>query len=378
VIPPDQLAAAIGRLDPRDWEVLDLSLRRRVPDDDLADVLGIDVSEVARRRAAAIERLADDLHIERGEDLGSVLKALLEPATWEGAQIEDEVAAAASAQSSEPVLEMLGTSAPAKGSGRRTRRFALAAVGLALVAAGGGGAALALNNRSDRKAGATSSGTRPFVPRTGGPLLAPFPTDPNVAFRYLTAFVRTPTVLYSSPGGPRKIRIPARTEWGSERVLGVVRQSGGWLAVQVPELPNGEVAWLRQHSAQLAPVEWSLHADLSRHTLSVRRNGHTVRRYSIAVGSRQHATPTGRFSVTDRLRVTDQGSPYGCCVLALTGHQVHLPPDWPGGDRLAIHATNDTGSIGKAVSLGCMRILASHAHWLIENIPLGTPVFIRS
>jgi lipoprotein-anchoring transpeptidase ErfK/SrfK len=96
------------------------------------------------------------------------------------------------------------------------------------------------------------------------------------------------------------------------------------------------------------------------------------------VGAANHTTPTGRFSVTDRLRVTDTGSAYGCCVLALTGHQVHLPPDWPGGDRLAIHATRDTGSIGKAVSLGCMRVDAAHARWLIDNVPLGTPVFIRS
>ena len=56
----------------------------------------------------------------------------------------------------------------------------------------------------------------------------------------------------------------------------------------------------------------------------------------------------------------------------------HLPADWPGGDRLAIHATRDESSIGKAVSLGCMRVQAAHARWLIDHVPLGTPVFIRS
>jgi hypothetical protein len=76
--------------------------------------------------------------------------------------------------------------------------------------------------------------------------------------------------------------------------------------------------------------------------------------------------------------VLDKSSPYGCCVLALTGHQTKLPPGWPGGDRLAIHATSDTSSIGKAVSLGCMRAASSQARWLIESVPLGTPVFIRS
>src|SRR3954449_8490716 len=82
MIPPEQLVAALERLDPRDLEVLDLSLRRHVPDDALANVMGWAPSEVARRRAAAIEHLADDLGVERGEDLGRVLKALLEPSTW--------------------------------------------------------------------------------------------------------------------------------------------------------------------------------------------------------------------------------------------------------------------------------------------------------
>src|SRR4051794_15365974 len=82
MIPPEQLVAALERLDPRDLEVLDLSLRRHVPDDALANVMGWAPSEVARRRAAAIEHLANDLGVERGEDLGLVLKKLLEPETW--------------------------------------------------------------------------------------------------------------------------------------------------------------------------------------------------------------------------------------------------------------------------------------------------------
>jgi lipoprotein-anchoring transpeptidase ErfK/SrfK len=108
----------------------------------------------------------------------------------------------------------------------------------------------------------------------------------------------------------------------------------------------------------------------------VRRDGKEVRRMRIAVGSKGHPTPRGRFSVTDKLSVTDNSSPYGCCVLALTGHQTNLPRDWPGGDRLAIHATTDTKSIGKPVSLGCMRLTERQGKWLIETIPLGAPVFI--
>jgi lipoprotein-anchoring transpeptidase ErfK/SrfK len=101
-----------------------------------------------------------------------------------------------------------------------------------------------------------------------------------------------------------------------------------------------------------------------------------VRSFSIAIGNPNNPTPKGRFSVTDKLKVTDSSSPYGCCVLALSGHQVDLPPDWPGGDRLAVHATHDLSSIGKPVSLGCMRTQSEQARWLINNIPLGSPLFV--
>jgi lipoprotein-anchoring transpeptidase ErfK/SrfK len=78
------------------------------------------------------------------------------------------------------------------------------------------------------------------------------------------------------------------------------------------------------------------------------------------------------------LHVADSGSPYGCCVLALTGHQDKLPEGWPGGDRLAVHATRDLTSIGQSVSLGCMRAETEQAKWLLENIPLGAPLFVRA
>src|SRR2546423_2169289 len=85
MIRPKQLAQALDRLHPRDRELLSLSLRRRVPDEALGRIYDCDASEVARRRARAIERLADEMELQRGEDLGAVLKALLEPDTWSAA-----------------------------------------------------------------------------------------------------------------------------------------------------------------------------------------------------------------------------------------------------------------------------------------------------
>jgi hypothetical protein len=423
VIEPEQLAGALERLDPRERELLALSLRRRVPDDALARVYDVDPQEVARRRAGAIERLADELGAQRGEDLGAVLQALLDEGAWsaaEGGQTpsggdteilpEGESAATAVEEpetlepestnghpppvvpvASEPVLEMLAAregvrgpedEPPAAPSRRRVPYLViLASFGAALI----GGAAALIGSSEWGDNGGTNTlrdsnddGTRHFVPQLGGPLEAPFPSEPQSISCYSTARLNGPVTLYKEPGGRPRIRLSKRTEWGSTRVLGVVLRRGDWVAVQAPELDNGELAWLPTNRARLDCVAWSVHADLSRRMLYVRHDGRLVRKFQIAIGRQGNSTPKGRFTVTDKLRVTDPGSPYGCCVLALSGHQNRLPPGWPGGDRLAIHATKELSSIGRPASLGCMRITSVQARWLIRAIPAGSPVFVRA
>ncbi len=430
MIRPEQLAEALDRIHPRDRELLSLSLRRRVPDEALGRLYECSPSEVARRRARAIERLADEMELQRGEDLGAVLKALLEPDTWSQAantlgeefaagggrsrlaavpvpeeepKIESPPALApvppppepepepepepaeqpAAEADPDPVLEMFAEREREAPDPPR-RAVPLALIGLGVAALVGAAGVIGATQFGDsqrtvaRGTGGGGDGTRDFVPEKGGPLAAPFPTEPGETSCYSTASVRRSTVLYREPGGEKRLRITPKTEWGSARVLGVVSQRGDWLGVQASELKNGEIAWSPRDQASLDCVSWSLHADLSKRTLSVRHNGRTVRKLRVAIGRKDNPTPKGRFTVTDRLKVTSEGSPYGCCVLALTGHQTDLPPYWPGGDRLAVHATNDESSIGHPVSLGCMRAEAPQARWLINNIPLGAPVFISA
>ena len=416
VIDPEQLAAALERLDPRDRELLALSLRRRVPDDALADMYAVEAPEIARRRAGAIDRLADELGIRRGEELGAVLRALLEDETWSatgappGAEFATDRAPAPVVHvPSDPGLERLVRSeeppaSPAKPEPppepqppaepqplpeapseprRRTPHLAIALFGTgvaALLAALGLIGATQLGGGGEAAAGGSGpgDGTRHFVPEDSGPAAAPFPSEPQALACYPTAQARGPVTLFRSPGGRRLARLRGETEWSSPRVFGVTSREGDWLAVQAPELPNGAVGWLRAQDARLDCTIWSMHADLSERRLVVRRNGQDVRAFDTAIGRRGNNTPEGRFSVTDKLRVSDRNSPYGCCVLALTGHQTRLPESWPGGDRLAVHSTRDEASIGRAVTLGCLRVTRKQAKWLIETIPLGAPIFISS
>jgi len=194
--------------------------------------------------------------------------------------------------------------------------------------------------------------------------------------RWATARLLRRTVLRTAPGGRALVRLRPRTEFGSPKVVSVLRRRDGWLRVLVPERPNGRPAWIRAAATRPGAVDVSLHVDRSARRLTVRRDGRVLRRVRVAVGRPGTETPTGRFAVTDKLRTHRADSPYGCCAVALSGHQPKLLPGWPGGDRLAIHATPQTSSIGTDASLGCLRATTRDLQALLRIVPLGAPVFV--
>jgi lipoprotein-anchoring transpeptidase ErfK/SrfK len=196
--------------------------------------------------------------------------------------------------------------------------------------------------------------------------------------RHRLARLTRATLLRTTPGGRSVGRISTRTEFGSRTVLSVLRRRGAWLEVVVAQRPNGRPAWIPASRARLSATDYLIVVDRSARRLTLRRGGRALRRFRVAVGRPGNPTPTGRFAVTDRLRPGRVDSPYGCCILALTGHQTALEPGWPGGDRLAIHHTPATWSIGRRASLGCMRGSRRDLEYLMRRVPLGTPVVVRA
>jgi len=217
----------------------------------------------------------------------------------------------------------------------------------------------------------------PFVAVDRGeaepPAAAPEPRG-----RWTTARITRRTTLRARPGGRVVARIGTRTEFGSPRVLGVTGRRGRWLRVIAAERPNGRPAWIARRAARLGATDVSIRVDRSRRRLTVRRAGRVLRRLPVAVGRPGTPTPLGRFAVTDRLHSSRADSPYGCCAVALSGHQTELLEGWPGGDRLAVHGTPNPETIGDAVSLGCLRASRRDMRMLMRSVPLGAPVFIRA
>jgi lipoprotein-anchoring transpeptidase ErfK/SrfK len=188
----------------------------------------------------------------------------------------------------------------------------------------------------------------------------------------LIAFVRREIVVRSAPNGSALARVSPRTEFGSQQTLAVTRATGAGLLVITTSLPNGRVGWVARGSVRLRRTTVTLEVDLSKEVLRVRNGSRVVRRIPVGIGAPGTSTPVGRFAVTDKLTGAAFSPVYGCCILALSGHQTNLPRGWTGGDRLAIHG----GPLG-AVSTGCLHASTADLRFLMRSVPLGAQVVIH-
>ena len=193
----------------------------------------------------------------------------------------------------------------------------------------------------------------------------------------LGAEILRSTPLRARPGGRVIARLGRRTAFGGPQVLAVVARRGAWIGVLHHRMPNGRPGWIPLATARILREPWSVEIDLSAGRALVRRDGEVVDRFRVATGAAGTATPTGRFAVTDRL-VTGPGSVYGCCILALSGRQTSLPRGWPGGDRIALHGTPDTRSVGRPVTHGCLRAAEPAMRRLMRRLPVGSRVTVRA
>lgn len=192
----------------------------------------------------------------------------------------------------------------------------------------------------------------------------------------LVAQILKPTAMLSSPDGREIAKAGTRTAFGSPDLVLVTKVSGSWLGVVSTLAGNNRLGWIPLSATRLSRVTYEIKVSLSARRLTVLDSGRVVQRYTVAVGRPSAPTPTGRFAVTDRLSTGDPTGPYGCCILALSAVSPHAIQGWTGGNRIAIHSTPETSSIGLPVSHGCMRLTLAQGRWLLYHIPLGTPTVI--
>jgi hypothetical protein len=212
---------------------------------------------------------------------------------------------------------------------------------------------------------AVAVGAQPALGKQQGPL-----------FRLADA--RGGATIHAWPGGPVREHLAGRSPLGSPTWLWVVGRprADGWGRVVLPIRPNGTTGWIKlRHYRIVRSRIWVL-GNLTSRQVVVLRGRHEVARFPAAIGAPGTPTPTGSFSVTDRVHTGDPGGPFGWYAFGLSGHQPNLPAGWGGGDQLAIHGTNAPSSIGQAASAGCLRVSPTALSRLRGLVRLGTPVVI--
>ena len=173
--------------------------------------------------------------------------------------------------------------------------------------------------------------------------------------------------------GGEVTRVSPRTEFGSPQTFAVSRVLPGRRYRVL--LPDSRSGWI--HAAPgtfaLSRARITLDVDLSSRLLRVHRGNRVTRVIRVGTGAPATPTPIGRFTVTDKLDGAAYSPVYGCCILALSAHQTHLPAGWTGGNLIAIHG----GSTAGAISNGCLHAATADLRYLMHVAPLGTLVVVH-
>ncbi len=221
--------------------------------------------------------------------------------------------------------------------------------------------------------------TPPPAPRCGAGQTVPL----GGRGEWLYAVVTRPTTAFRAPGDDPIAPFGLKNVNGHATVFSVLgavvdrRCRPVWLHVELPLRPNGETGYVAARDVSLGSVETRVVVDLSRRLVTLYRDGKAVLRARAAIGAPSTPTPTGRFYVNQRLIAPDPSGPYGPAAIGISAFS-DVEQDWAQGGPIAIHGTNDPGSIGGAVSHGCIRVENAVLERLFWAVPAGTPVVIRS
>lgn len=116
-------------------------------------------------------------------------------------------------------------------------------------------------------------------------------------------------------------------------------------------------------------------------TLRYYINGSLVGSYACATGKSSTPTPTGKFSVYNKIvnrPYYKENIPGGASNNPLGKRWMGLDCYGTQGTTYAIHGTNNESSIGKNVSHGCIRMHNADVESLYEIVPIGTTVIIKN
>jgi len=188
---------------------------------------------------------------------------------------------------------------------------------------------------------------------------------------------------HARPHGKKLATFGRRNENGFVTVFGVVGEVLGrncapsWYRVQLPMRPNGATGYVQVSDVVVVQLRTRIEVDLSSRRIQVFRAGRSVLVTRAGVGRPGTPTPTGRYYVNQLLLSDDPDGVFGPGGVGISAFAPRLE-QWPQGGPIAIHGTDQPATIGRAASLGCLRVPNHVVRWFFRNVPAGTPVLIRS
>lgn len=151
-----------------------------------------------------------------------------------------------------------------------------------------------------------------------------------------------------------------------------------WVLVRLPGRPNLAQGFVPASAVRLRATRTRIVVRVRARKVEVWRGGRRLARFAAAVGTGSTPTPTGLFAVQDPVpSAPSQRSYLGPYIITLTAYSNVLKSFMGGNGLIAIHGTNATSQLGRAVSHGCIRVSNPAVTRLYRVTAPGTPVQIR-
>jgi lipoprotein-anchoring transpeptidase ErfK/SrfK len=200
---------------------------------------------------------------------------------------------------------------------------------------------------------------------------APLDTRPFATTDGLVVHPRQETAVHDSPDGDAFAKV-APAQFGPTW-LPVIEQTDGWVRVLLPSKPNRSTGWLPDKDLQRAISPYLIRVHTGSRALELERQGKSLGRWDVAVGTRKTPTPAGRTFVLGS--ITDRKQSFSPVILPLGSHSPTLDTYGGGPGTVALHGWPRSSVFGSAVSHGCVRVPAGALEKL-RRVPLGTLVLI--
>jgi L,D-transpeptidase ErfK/SrfK len=106
------------------------------------------------------------------------------------------------------------------------------------------------------------------------------------------------------------------------------------------------------------------------------------RSFPVGIGRSGFETPRGEFTVFEKIVDPVWQHPFDPGIVIPAGPHNPLGRRWigfatHGRQRFGIHGTNDESTVGRAVSLGCIRMKNAHVDEVFSLVDVGTKVFVQ-